>query len=216
MTQRILRSALPLLSLAAGLAVQARGANIVSDGSFEIPTPSGSVGYPGSLGDGWFATAGTIGILDTAVDEPGVPHSGNQFAYLNWSDTVNTLSQTLTTVVGQTYTFSFWLADTSANPVTVTWGGQTVFNGSAPANGVVSPGNYVNFTYSVTATSTSTVITFTGQYTEGGYGTILDDVSVTPNGVPSTPAPRSLYLCLIGLAALALYVALQARRRQVA
>jgi hypothetical protein len=216
MTQRIFRNALPLLSLAAGLAVQARGANIVSDGGFETPTPSGIVPYTGSLGDGWSATAGTIAIFSNADGEGGVAHSGNQFAYLDWAETVNTVSQTLTTVVGQSYTISFWLADTNANAVTVTFGGQTLFNGSAPTNGVGSSSNYVNYTYTVTATYTSTVLAFTGQYTEGGYGTILDDVSVTLGGAPPpTPAPRSLYLCLIGLAGLALYAAFQVRRRQV-
>jgi hypothetical protein len=214
MTKRILRNTLPLLSLAVGLAVEAQGANIVSDGSFEIPTPSAETCYTGSLGDGWSATVGTIAILTNALDSEGVPHSGNQYAYLDCFVTVNTLSQTVTTVPGQTYTFSFWLADTNPNPVTVTFGGQTVFNGSAPTNGTGSASNYVNYTYAVTATSASTVITFTGQYTAYGTGTLLDDVSVTPNGVPATPAPRSLYLCLIGLAGLALYT-LTVRRRQI-
>jgi hypothetical protein len=212
MTQRLLRNALPLLSLAAGLAVQARGANIVSDGGFESATLGNY--NPGPIGDGWIVTAGGIQVYDTADGFGGVPHSGSQYVYLDEGYGVNTISQTLTTVVGQSYTVSFWVADDTANSVIVTFGGQTLFNGTAPTNGVSSAGDYVNFTYSVTATSTSTALTITGQYFNGN-GTILDDVSVTPNGVPSTPAPRSLYLCLIGLAGLALYAALTARRHQV-
>jgi hypothetical protein len=150
-----------------------------------------------------------------------VPHSGNQFVYLDYGVSVNTISQTLTTVVGQSYTISYWLADTSPNTVVVKFGGQTLFNGTAPTAGVTSSSNYVNYTFTATATSTSTVLSFTGQWLNVGeddQGTSLDDVSVTPAGSsapPTTPAPASLYLCLIGLAGLGLYTLAVRRRRLV-
>src|SRR5581483_4796614 len=124
-----------VLSAFAMFAASAWAGAIVSDGGFE--TASGSCsGITGAVGDGWTVTAGTIAICDTATLSGTVPHSGNNLAYLDWSNTVNTLQQTLTTVAGQNYAISFWLADSGPDPVTVMFGGQTLFSGSAPTGGV--------------------------------------------------------------------------------
>lgn len=212
MTHRFLTGSLPLLALAAVLAMQAKASSIVSDGGFE----SAALGnYTGSIGDGWTVTAGTITVVGTDTVF-GISHSGNQMVYLDFEASVNTISQTLTTVVGQSYTISYWLADTSPNTVIVTFGGQTLFNGTSPTNGIDSASDYVQYTFTATATSTSTVLSITGQWLDtGASGTLLDDVSVTPNGPPPTPAPSSLYLCLIGLAGLAWYAARSAKRHQI-
>jgi hypothetical protein len=202
---------LPLLAMAAGFGMQARGSNLVADGGFESPAlaPYG----PGPIGDGWTVTTGTIVVADS-LDFAAAPHSGNQFVYLNYAYSLNTFTQTLTTVVGQSYTVSFWLADGFANAVTVKFGNQILFSGNSPTNGIASSSEYVNYTFTATATSTSTVLSIAGQYTDG-FGTILDDVSVTPTGStpPTTPAPASLYLCLIGLAGLGLYTLTVRRQR---
>ena len=206
MTKCFLTSSFLLLALTVGFAMQAEAGPIVLDGGFEIPTPSG-LGYTGSLLDGWTAALGTIGIGNvSAFWAPDVPHSGNQFAYLDWSDTVNTVSQTLTTVVGQPYLISYWVADTSANSLSVSFGSQVLFNGTAPTNGVTLVSDYVNYTYTVTAASTSTILSFTGQWLAlpSDYGTLLDDVSV--NAVPE-PAT----LGFTGLGCLALFAL---RRKQ--
>lgn len=89
-----------LLALAGGLIVNMNAGTIVQDGGFEVP--SGTY-YTGSLGDGWTATQGTIDIFTAADGLGGVPHSGNQFVYLDNSGTLNTVSQTLATVIGQSY-----------------------------------------------------------------------------------------------------------------
>jgi hypothetical protein len=197
-----------LIALAAAAGLQA---GIISDGSFEIPTASTQTGYTGSLGDGWFATQGTIGISSIADGAPGVPHSGSQFAYLDWSDTVNTLSQSFTTMVGQAYVISYWVADNVPDTLSVSFGSQILFNGTAPTNGVSLPSDYVNYIYTVTATSTTSSLSFTGQWLElpNAYGTILDDVSVTA----ASSVPEPLTMGLTGLGLLACAAGLRARRR---
>jgi len=199
--------AVAVLALTTGLATQAQAGNIVLDPGFESAavTLFSSAGYTGSLGDGaWTVTAGTIYISNTADGEGAVPHSGSQFAYLDGFETSNQLSQTLTTVAGQSYLVSFWIADETTDPdqLEVEFGSQVLYNGAAPNSGVSSASDYQNYTYDVTATSSSTNLLFIGQYGGGfSFGTILDDVSVTN---ATTPEPATLGFtglgCLVLLA----------------
>ena len=183
--------------LTAGFAMRASALPIVADGGFETP----AVGpYTGSLGDGWTATAGTIPVFNVATGL-GVPHTGSQMLYLDFGSSVNTVSQTLTTTIGQSYLISYWVADTNANSLSSSFGGVTLFSGLAPTNGVGSAGNYVNYQFTQTASSTSTVLSFTGQYLVSGQGngTLLDDVSVTASSVPE---PATFGFVGLGCAAL--------------
>jgi hypothetical protein len=195
-SQRLAKSVTIVLILAISFAKQAHAASIVSDGGFESPAVNDS--YTGAIGDGWTVTQGHIGI-DAANLGTGVPHSGNQMAYLDYGFTLNTLSQTLTTVVGQQYLISFWVADNAANALTADFGSQVVYSGEAPTSGVAAPSDYENITAAFTALSTSTILSFTGQYT-GGNGTLLDDVSVT--AVSSVPEPATLGLSALGALAI--------------
>jgi hypothetical protein len=108
---------------------------------------------------------------------------------------MNTLSQTLTTMSGQAYLVSFWVADSAPNPLTVDFGSQVLFNGTAPTDGVAVASDYVNDSYIVTATSTNTILSFTGEFTSG-VGTLLDDVSVT--AVSGVPEPATLAFTALG------------------
>jgi len=187
-----------LLALSAGAAINA--GSIVSDGDFETVT----IGYyTGALGDGWTTTLGAIAIQNIADGFGAVPYTGNQFAYLDENYTSNTLDQTLATVAGQSYLVSYWVADDTANALSVSFGAQTLFNGVAPTNGIGLASDYVNYTYTVTATSTSTDLSFTGQYS-AGFGTLLDDVSVT---AVSSAVPEPATLRLIALGCIALFTA---------
>jgi hypothetical protein len=195
-------TALFVAVLAAGNTVTARAdVQLVSDGGFENATPVGTTNGDGvgtSYGDGWSVTAGTL-TIQAEISGVRVPHSGSRYAYLDWSNTVNTISRTLATVAGESYTLSFWLADTSPNAVSVSFGDLTVFSGIAPTNGTLAAADYIEQTYIVQATGTSTVLSFTGRWTTGA-GTLLDDVSVTT--VDTVPEPASLTVLAAGLLAL--------------
>jgi hypothetical protein len=150
-------------------------------------------------------------LKELHIQGSAVPYAGNQFAYLDWNYTLNTLSQTLATTVGVTYVISFYLADTAPNPVTVYFGNQLLFNGTAPTGGTNAAGDYVLYSNNAPALSSSTILSFTGQYnngvmgggTGGGTGTLLDNVSVTATS--PIPEPSTLgFTALGGLALLSL------------
>jgi hypothetical protein len=187
---------LVLATMLAGAVVQANASSIIVDGGFESGTPNS---YTGTMGDGWVVTAGTGAICNDLTfggcGDAGSAHTGNQMAFLDWSSTLDTTTQTLTTVIGQDYTISYWVAGTAANFLDVTFGGSTLFDGTSPTGGVGSPSDYVEYTFNATATSTSTVLAFSGQRTVGGE-VLLDDVSVT-----ATPEPSTLLLAGLGLVA---------------
>src|SRR5271166_1626524 len=131
---------LVLATTLAGALVQANPSNIVVDGGFESGTPGA---YTGAMGDGWVVTAGTGAICNditfAGCGNAGSAHTGNQMAFLDWSNTLDTTTQTLTTVINQDYTISYWVAGSDANFLEVAFGGSTLFNGTAPAGGVGSP-----------------------------------------------------------------------------
>ena len=111
----------------------------------------------------------------------------------------DTLSQVLPTVAGATYTLTFWLSHDStnaANDFNVYWNGVPIFSlVNAPEF------NWTEETFVLVATSSSTTLSFAGRENPAWYG--LDDVSVTPGGVPE---PASLFLLgssLLGIGGLA-------------
>jgi hypothetical protein len=157
----------------------------------------------GSFTDWTFApSTDSFSAVDPAGDIPGLgPNSGTYYAALGTFNGDGSLGPTvgLATVLGQTYTFSFWLANTeqgtadSPNDFSADWGGTNVLAmNNAPAF------SYTLYSFSETATSTTTTIGFTEKNDSGVWG--LDDVSVVATDPASTPEPSSIVLMATGLA----------------
>ncbi len=185
-----------VVAIGVGAVPKLVASNLVLDPGFESGIANS---YTGAMGDGWIVTAGTGAICNndgSGCGNAGTSHAGTQMAFLDWSNSLDTITQTLTTDVGQTYTVSYFVAGTQPNFLEVTFGGSTLFNGTSPNNGVGSTTNYVQYSFDTTATSTSTVLAFSGQRTVGGE-ILLDDVSVT-----AVPEPSTLVLTSFCLAAI--------------
>jgi VPDSG-CTERM motif len=177
-------------ALAIGLAQSWRAnANLVQNPGFETgdltgwtftPAASGSdqrVGGPAHTGQyAW--QAGSVGGLDDYI------------------------SQNLTTIPGDTYQIGYWLnTSTGANNqqgyynFTSTFGATTLQNISPPVTG--SSFGYTEFTFTQTATGSSTVLSFGIQALHGWYE--LDDVSVLDLGASTVP-DGGLTIALFGIA----------------
>lgn len=145
--------------------------NISADAVFAAPAPSLVINGGFETGDftGWTVNDPT----DFTFVDTGNAHSGNFSAYFSAIGTDGTISQTIVTVPGRHYTFSFWLYSDGATPnhFSASFGGTTVFSvTNDPAHG------YVQHTFDVVATGTSTVIRFAGRNDQGFLQ--LDDVSL--------------------------------------
>ncbi len=175
-------------------------ANIVLNGDFDANSPT-----PDTAPLDWTlitATSGSDFFVGTGVlwGSLSLPNSANFGATGGFDDT---LEQTLTTVAGETYTLTYELAHAasdSANDFSASWGGVTI-PGSALVN--AAGFDYTSYSFTVTATSSSTVLAFAGRENPSWFD--LDNVSVTPLGVV-TPEPG--YFAILGV----VFVGLVARR----
>ena len=108
------------------------------------------------------------------------PHSGNFQAL--FASRSNSITQNVTTTPGSSYVLTFWLAAAvrqGGSPfVSVNWGGSTVFS-----DFLTSPFDYTEYTFTVNALSPATQLQFQF-FSIFGNVFYLDDISVTPAGVP--------------------------------
>jgi len=97
-----------------------------------------------------------------------------------------TLSQTIATTAGQTYTLSFWLQNegSSPNDFAAIWNGQTLLSLSNAAQS-----GYTEYTYTVTATGSTTTLEFSAA--NGPSQWDLDNISLTANGTSTPPPPAA-------------------------
>jgi hypothetical protein len=146
--------------------------NLVTNGGFELLDSTGNA-------QDWTFTPAASGSDFFVGSTPDFgPHTGNEAAnFGSVSTNFDSISQTLATVPGASYTLSYWLSHDSsnqANEFQASWGGNVVQD--------LLNANYFGWTqysFTVTATSSSTALTFSGYEIPAWYG--LDDVSVTSN-----------------------------------
>lgn len=184
-----------LAGLIAGIApaaAQSAGANLVQDSSFESAS-LGNHAAGASLGDGWTSGTGNVFVSGSSTEAyDGV----NTVNFGGLTSRSGSLSQNVATTLGQLYTISFYAAGDNPNAMlTATFGADSLFVSPAPDNGVFNgPADYTHFTFSSTATSPLTTLTFSGTKTEK-IGILLDDVSVTQ----AAPVPEASTTVSFGL-----------------
>lgn len=122
----------------------------------------------------------------------------------------SSLNQIINTTVGQTYEFSFWVAEYLGSPsgFAVYWDGRLIDRVTDPANNSLTfvgdnvfEGNWTQFTYrGLAATTATTGIELRGRHDPGGMH--FDDISVMEERAADIPEPGTL--ALLGLGALAM------------
>jgi hypothetical protein len=150
-------------------------------GGFAYWTLHGDTTIAGGLADGVITSRSFSGA-------GAYIHSGTYSAFLGESNFLASLSQTVTTVPGQAYLLSFWLANPAGatpNEFLVSWNGSTLFdqvNMAAIA--------WTNFQFVVSATATNSTLMFEARNDNSGFG--LDDVGVEAIPMPSFQAASSV------------------------
>jgi hypothetical protein len=170
----------------------AQAGNLVLNGTFAT----------GDFTD-WTTTAAAHGSLFGVNTADPLPP--NTFAAYFGGTSVgfyDTIQQSVPTTAGATYTFSFWLANDGGVPnfyaFNAFWGGLAVLQ---IANGSSAGFPYTLYSFTETATSSSTTILFQGFQVPGFF--FLDDIVVSPTIIPE---PSSLALAGIGSVVMAGYV----------
>ena len=179
----------------AALAANAQ-AELVTNGSFEQYTPGPFGNYYRVVTAGSSDLVGwTIGLtsVDVIYGSFGAI-SGNSVDMLG-SPGPGSISQTLSTVIGQQYLLQFDLSSNRGGDNTTAGKAMTVGSlggGGAQTYSALSPGIF-HQTYSFTADTNATLLSFSSG--PAGYsGAVLDNVSVT-----SVPEPESFAMLLAGL-----------------
>jgi hypothetical protein len=184
------------------LATSATAQNIVQNGSFSTGDFTNWTTHtcPGpTCGFGSWS-------VGAAPTDPGTaPPSGSKAANTGCNtaacnDPANgaTISQTLATVPGQTYTLSFYYdggQNSAAGPTEL----EVLWNGTAVTGGTIvnaPTSTWSQRTFTVVATSASTVLEFTGEQAPAVL--YLTGISVTAN-VTSVPALSVWGLAILGL-----------------
>lgn len=174
--KKLIAAVATAIGLMAGVSAHA---GLVTNGGFETGNLTGWTGY-GAFADNF--DEGT--------------HTGSYAAYFGAVGGLSGISQTIHTVVGQAYDFSFWYASDGSMPnaFEAYFGNNLVFNAvNDPAHG------YEHENFIVTASDTRTTISFLGR-NDPAYQA-LDDVSVKKAHVPEPTSVALLGLGLFGVAA---------------
>ena len=166
------------LAAIASLGLNTARGGLITNGGFET-------------GDftGWTLSGNTSDPTTYGIDS-SFPYAETYNAYFGPQDSQAFLSQTITTIPGQTYELDFFLMNengTSPNHFSVNFGTTSLYDATnLPAFG------YQEYLYNVTATSTTTVVTL-GFQNDFSYFDV-DNISVV-----SVPEPGSIICFALGM-----------------
>ncbi|MBA2753300.1 MAG: hypothetical protein H0U40_02400 [Chloroflexia bacterium] len=156
----------------------AAGSDLVANGGFEDPVVNtGSFAVLNAI-LGWTLAYGPGIEVQNRV--AGTPNGGNQHVELD-SRGSSAMYQDIATVPGVSYTVSFWVSprpnvSAADNVLSASWDGgvlETISSGLGGSETV-----WVQYAYSVTATSSLTRLQFADVGVSNSLGSYLDDVSV--------------------------------------
>ncbi len=177
MNRLVIRS-ISLLALA-GAAFSAQ-ANLLQNGGFE----SGDF-------SNWTYTGLGFSTVTTGFASEGI-----YSAYLGDFSVLGggSLTQSFASVVGQSYTFSFDFAGDGDTPsgFDAQFDGNSVLTLTNPAFDL----DFVHYSYTVTATSTTTDVKFA--FYDDPFFMNLDNVSVVANASPTAPSPAAFIPFVVG------------------
>jgi len=187
-------------TLAAGAAIAVAVAAGSVGGAAAAPNLVTNGGFETGDFTGWLAAANSypMYIVTSPVQEGAYAAQIAGYSY-----GPDTLSQVISTAVGQTYTLSFWYSQDQAllNGIDVTWNGSSVY---AATDELV--GGYQHVLASVVGTGSDSLVF--GAYNDPAF-TYLDNVSVSA----AVPEPATWALSIVGFGLLGATVR---RRRQQA
>jgi hypothetical protein len=199
MKNKLARIILCAAAIVCTAAWNAHAVNLVNNGGFETGSFSG-----------WTHTGDANGFDGVDSAHPAIAHSGQSYAFLGSYPDLGGLGQNIATVMGQQYTFSFWLAyDVTSGFGSPDASFQAFFNGNQllsitnlTAGG---PFGYTQYSFTVLATGATSNIQFV--YKHGNDFWRLDDVSVA---VPE--AASTIWLALPTFAGLGLLYSRRGRK----
>ncbi|HXY43302.1 MAG TPA: choice-of-anchor C family protein, partial [Acidimicrobiales bacterium] len=179
--------------------------NLIENGSFETPlAPSCTDAYDCPNEGFETLTPSSQGLTDWTIGGPGIDLVNNHWEAENGVQSVDlaggvgggSVSQTVTTVTGDTYTLSWWMAGNPDNgpaikTMDVYWNGTLIDDPSFNTAGHTDASmGWVEEQVDFIATSTSSTVEFADASSpQSGYGATLDNVSLTPMDTTDCASP---------------------------